>query len=193
MINIKIYLVIIKFIFIFAINIKLFIMKITKHILVALFILLIYFLITTYIKPDNLFFMISVFLIVGFFILNLIIRKSLSFENYFTSNYNLLTSKFNHKKSFEISKGLMFEKVIEVINNSNFRIVDTNKEKFKILAVSSITFKSWGENLYIDFESIGDVTIMNFCSTTLFQVYSWGKNEKNYENLLSEIDNSLII
>jgi hypothetical protein len=138
-------------------------MKNIKHIFTALLILLVYFLIASYIKPDNLVFIVLVFLIAGFFIFNLMIRKSLSFEKYFTSKYNLLTSKFNRKKSFEISKGLMYEKVIEVINNSDFRIVDTDKEKFKLLAVSSVSFKSWG------------------------------KNERNYENLLNEIENSLII
>jgi len=168
-------------------------MKIIKHILVALLILLIPYVINTYVKPSDLFLMILIFLIVGFFLFNLIVRKSLYFENYFTSRYNLFTIKFNHKKSFEITEDLMFEKVIEVLKNSKFKVVDIDKVKFKILAVSSITFTSWGENLYINFESKGDVTIMNFCSTTLFGVYSWGKNEKNYENLLNEIENSLII
>lgn len=168
-------------------------MKIIKYIFVALLIMLISVIIPIYLKPENPFLMILIFIIAGFFIFNLIIRKSLSFKNYFTSNYNFFTSKIRHKKSFEISKELMFEKIIEVISNSDFKLAETDRDKLEILAISNITFKSWGENLYISFEDTGSETIMNFCSTTLFQIYSWGKNKKNYDDLLSEIESSLII
>ena len=133
------------------------------------------------------------FLIVGFFIFNFAIRKSLSSKNYFTNNYNLFTSTVRYEKSFDLSKELMFEKIIEVLNNSDFKLVETSKSKFEILAISKITFKSWGENLYISFETSGNETTMKFCSVTIFQIYSWGKNEKNYTDLLNEIENSIII
>jgi len=168
-------------------------MKTLKHIFIALFILLISVFIPFYLKPNNPYLFITLFLIIGFFIFNFVIRKSLSYKGYFTSNYNLLTSKFMVVKSFEISKNLMFEKTIEVIDHSKFKLVETNKEKLEILAISPITFKSWGENIYIDIESSGNKTIMNFCSTTLFQISSWGKNEKNYIDFLNEFENSLII
>ena len=168
-------------------------MKTFKHILVAVLIMLISVLMTHYLKPNNPIMIVFLFLILGFFIFNLIIRKSLSFKNYFTSPYNLITTKVHYQKSYDIPKDLMFEKIIEVINNSNFKLVETNKEKLEILAISSLTFKSWGENLYISFETNGNKTIMKFCSTTLFQMYSWGKNEKNYDDLLNNIESSLII
>lgn len=168
-------------------------MKTFKHILVAVLIMLISVLMTHYLKPNNPIMIVFLFLILGFFIFNLIIRKSLSFKNYFTSPYNLITTKVRYQKSYDIPKDLMFEKIIEVINNSNFKLVETNKEKLEILAISSLTFKSWGENLYISFETNGNKTIMKFCSTTLFQMYSWGKNEKNYDDLLNNIESSLII
>ncbi len=168
-------------------------MKTFKHILVAVLIMLISVLMTHYLKPNNPIMIVFLFLILGFFIFNLIIRKSLSFKNYFTSPYNLITTKVHYQKSYDIPKDLMFEKIIEVINNSNFKLVETNKEKLEILAISSLTFKSWGENLYISFETNGNKTIMKFCSTTLFQMYSWGKNEKNYDDLINNIESSLII
>ncbi len=164
-----------------------------KHIFVAVLIMLISGLMTYYLQPNNPFMIVLLFLFIGFFIFNLIIRKSLSFKNYFTSPYNLFTTKVRYQKSYEIPKDLMFEKIIEVINNSDFKLVETNKEKLEILAISTITFKSWGENLYINFKTNGNITIMKFCSTTLFQMYSWGKNEKNYDDLLNDIESSLII
>jgi len=168
-------------------------MKNLKHIFIALLIIVISGLSSYYLEPNNPIMMTISFLIIGFFIFNLIIRKTLSFKNYFTSQYNLLTTKFRSEKLYDIPKELMFEKVIEVINNSNFKLVETDKDKFEILAISTITFKSWGENLYISFEAEGNETIMKFCSATLFQIYSWGKNEKNITNLLNEIESSLII
>jgi hypothetical protein len=168
-------------------------MKTLKHISVAFLIMLISGLSPYYLKPNNPIMMTFLFLIVGFFIFNLIIRKSLSFKSYFTSRYNLFTTKVRSEKSYDIPKELMFEKIIEVINHSDFKLVETDENKFEILAISKITFKSWGENLYINFETKGNETIMKFCSSTLFQMYSWGKNEKNYDDLLNEIESSLIV
>ena len=168
-------------------------MKTLKHISVVILIILISGLSAYYLEPNNPFKLIFLFLIAGFFVFNLIIRKSLSFKNYFTSRYNLLTTKVHSKKVYDIPKELLFEKIIEVINNSDFRLIEIDKEKFEILAISTITFISWGENLYISFETKGNETIMRFCSSTLFQIYSWGKNEKNYDDLLNEIENSLIV
>ncbi len=168
-------------------------MKTFKHILVALLIVLISGFITFYSKPDNPVLMVLVFLIIGFFIFNLIVRNYLTFRNYFTSQYNFTTSKVHYQKSYDISIDLMFEKVIEVINNSDFKLIGTNREKLEILAISNMTFKSWGENLYINFETDGPKTTMMFTSTTLFQMYSWGKNEKNFYVLINDIESSLII
>jgi hypothetical protein len=97
------------------------------------------------------------------------------------------------EKSFDISKELMFEKMVEVIKNSEFKIVDMDEENFEILAITSLTWSSWGENLYISFESDGENSKMKFCSSTLFQMYSWGKNEKNYTELMNRIENSFTI
>ncbi len=168
-------------------------MKTFKHILVAVLIMLITGLFAYYLNNNNPIQKVIIFLILSFLILNLIIRKSLSFKSYFTSPYNFLTSKVHYQKTYDIPKDLMFEKIIEVINNSNFKLVETNKENLQILAISKISFKSWGENLYISFEMGENGTILKFCSSTLFQVYSWGKNEKNYEDLLNEIETSLTV
>ncbi len=169
-------------------------MKIIKNIsVVVILILLPSLLIPFHSKHDNLFLWIIIFLIVAFFIFNLIIRKSLSFKNYFTSKFNLFTNKVRYKKTFDLPNDLMYQKVIEVINDSKFKLADTDKEKFEILAISTMSAISWGENLYIDFETKGNETIMHFCSTTFFQMYDWGKNEKNYTVLLNEIESSLTI
>lgn len=161
---------------------------------VALLILIVLpVLLAYYLEPENPIWLTTIFLLVGFFVFNFIIRKSLSFKNYFIHQYNFLITTVRSEKTFDISKDLMFEKIIEVINDSEFKLAEVDKDKFEILAISKITFKSWGENLYISFEAIGNETIMKFCSVTLFQIYSWGKNQKNCDDLLNEIESSLTV
>ena len=134
-----------------------------------------------------------VFFIVGIFILNIALRNSLSFKRYFTSPYNISTAKNSIVKEIDIPKELLFEKMIEVINNSNFKLVQSDENSFEILATTSINLYSWGENIYLSFESKGDKTIMKVFSTTLFQRISWGKNKKNFDELLQQIDDSLTV
>lgn len=131
--------------------------------------------------------------ILAIFIFNILIRKSLSFKSYFTSPLNILTSKTRSEVSFSISRELMFDKIIEVINDSKFKLTKADRHNYEILATSRISWLSWGENIYISFEDKGDETIMRFCSATLFQIYSWGKNKRNYDNLLKEIEDSLTV
>ena len=168
-------------------------MKNIKHILVATLLVAMSIVFSRYVETEDSILVAITFLLLSFFIFNLLIRRSLSFKSYFTSKYNLFTAKFRHEQSFDISKELMFEKMVEIIDTSKFKLVEVDLEKLEILAISPITFTSWGENLYIDFETKGNQTVMNFCSTTFFQIYEWGKNEKNYVYLLDEFESSLTV
>lgn len=129
----------------------------------------------------------------GLFALNILMSKSLLFKNYFTSPYNIFTSKVHSEITFDITRDLMFEKLVEVIKESNFKLIKADETRFEILAFSGITWKSWGENLYISLEEKGDETILKFCSVTIFQMVSWGKNKKNLEQLIQSIDDSLTV
>ena len=172
-------------------------MKQLKHLIAVAAIVLIGVLITKLSDPDNPNYrdivLITALLSLAFLMFNLAVRRSLSFKGYFTSKYNVLTNKVWSEKVFDIPKDLMYEKMIEVIKNSGFKIVDVNANTYEILAISKITFISWGENIYISFEAKGDETIMKFCSSTFLGAYDWGKNEKNYNKLVNEIDLSFTV
>jgi hypothetical protein len=131
--------------------------------------------------------------ILTFFLFNIIIRKNLLFKNYFLSPYNLFTTKSNQELIFPLSRDLMFEKMIEVIKDSKFKLVASDAKKHQIFAVSKISWWSWGENLYIHFKDRGDETVVTLCSVTLFQITSWGKNQKNHQALLDAFEDSLTI
>lgn len=168
-------------------------MKILKHISVVILLIIMSLLYVNYLEPDSPAMITFIIITYSFFAFNFFIRKSLLYKNYFLSKYNLFTTKFRTEKSFDIPKELMFEKIIEVINDSRFKLAEVDKDKLEILAISIITFRSWGENLYINFETKGDKTIIKFSTSTLFQVYSWGKIEKNYDDLVIAIEDSLIV
>lgn len=127
------------------------------------------------------------------FLFSLLVRKNVWFEPYFTSNFNLFTSKVKHQQELDFPKDLLFDKLVEVLQTSGFNIVQTDKNAGKIFATSTLSFSSWGENIYIDLSENNNKTILNFCSACLFQVVSWGKNERNYQTLFEEFEKSLII
>ena len=53
---------------------------------------------------------------------------------------------------------------------------------------------SFGENIYIDLYDEGnEQTRMELVSTNIFQVESWGKNERNCKTFLKQFEKSLII
>lgn len=127
------------------------------------------------------------------FIFNFLMRKNSRFQPYYTSKYNFLTSKYKSSISSDLTKGLMFQKMVEVIDNSNLNLVYADENTNKIFATKGLSWKSWGENIYIDFTEENGKTQMNFTSTTVVGMVSWGKNEKNYNRLLSTYEESLTI
>ncbi len=169
-------------------------MKNFKHLLVILVLVSIpFFYAKLPVEPNNLIWKIIPIVLISLFLFNLLVRKVTWFKPYFTSKFNLFTTKFRMQKEFDIPKELMFQKLIEVIKNSNFKIVNVNEVNNEIFATSPFSLMSWGENLYIDFQEEKENTVMYFCSVTLFQIYSWGKNEQNYNKLVNDIEESLII
>jgi hypothetical protein len=166
-------------------------MKLLKNIIVFIVFVAIIQLSTSNLNDNAM--MWIVLLIIGFFFLNLALRNSLSFKNYFTSPYNISTAKNSIVKEIDIPKELLFKKMKEVINDSNFKLVQADEKSFEILATTSLNLYSWGENMYLTFESKGDKTMMKIISTTLFQRISWGKNKQNFDDLLQQIDDSLTV
>jgi hypothetical protein len=115
-------------------------------------------------------------------------------RSYFTSKYNILTSKSHYEKDYDFSTDILFHKLIEVLENSGFKIVRTNEQKGEIFATSSISWFSWGENLYIDILQKGADSTMKLTSAGFFQLsYSFGKNEANFNKLISKFEESLTI
>ena len=131
--------------------------------------------------------------VVLLFLFNLAVRRTLLFEPYFKSSFNIFTCKHCQEQIVDVSTGLMFEKLEEVLRDSEFKLVDLNSETMELLVVSKFSMSSWGENIYVSLKEDNDKTIVSFCSVTLFQVCSWGKNENNIAKLMARLEKSFII
>lgn len=133
--------------------------------------------------------------IINIFILsfNLFVRRLIAFKPYFLSRFNIFSAKFNKEFKVEISADLAFDKILEVIADSGFKLIVADKERLEILAISKLGWKSWGENIYFTLKEIDEGTLISFDSAALFQMYTWGKNEENYTVFFGKLEESFTI
>lgn len=135
-----------------------------------------------------------IFLIpIGFLLLNLILRKRLSYKNWFLSPVNILLERNTQTFQSEIGADLLYDKLLEVIEDSQFTLLDTNKNTLSILCGTSANFWTWGENIYIHLDESNEVSNVTFTSVTLFGNTSWNRNQKNFESFVESFETSLTI
>jgi hypothetical protein len=107
---------------------------------------------------------------------------------------NFLLERRKSISKSDISVDLLFEKLLEVVDNSAFKLLDSDKENARILCGTSTNFWTWGENIYIDLvKNEEDSTTIEFVSTTLFGGSSWKRNQNNYESFIESFEASLTI
>ncbi|MBI1183350.1 hypothetical protein GC194_03705 [bacterium] len=164
-----------------------------KHIAVAAFILLATVFITKYSSAENPWLIGFVVFSSLLFVTNILIRNSLAFKGYFTSRYNIFTAKYRKKIVVDLPPDLAFEKIKELLEDSEFKLKASDATSRQLLAVTPISLLSWGENLYFDFYPAGNKTEVEICSAAMFQVYTWGRNERNFNRFISSFENSLTI
>ncbi|MFT6982645.1 MAG: hypothetical protein ACJAUD_001412 [Crocinitomicaceae bacterium] len=158
---------------------------------------LIFFLIyrlSSYLTGETSLSMLVFLLPVGLLLLNVALRKKLRYKNWFLSSVNIFLELKTEQSESEISSDLLFEKLVEVINESEFQLLDSNEKSLNILCGTSANFWTWGENIYICLKHNGDgVVLIQFTSTTLFGNTSWNRNQRNYESFISSFESSLTI
>lgn len=131
---------------------------------------------------------------VGLVFLNFILRKSLRFKTWFLSPANILLERKSYNLKSEIDVDLLFDKLLEVVKASDFRLIDVDKNSKQILCGTSLNFWTWGENVYIRLEEEQDGnTLIHFNSVTLFGNTSWHRNQKNYDSFIASFEASLTI
>jgi len=143
----------------------------------------------------SLYIALTVFLIpIGILSANLILRKKLSYKSWFLSKQNIFLEKEISVFESDISKELLFEKVLEVVKSSSFDFIDLNANSYELLLSTTPNFWTWGENLYIEIEEGADsISKISVTGVTVFGNYSWNRNRSNFQHFHESFQQSLTI
>jgi hypothetical protein len=106
---------------------------------------------------------------------------------------NITLERSFHAIQSEISAELLYEKLLEVAEDAEFKLLDTDKTTLSLLMGTSINFWTWGENVYIKIEPTQNGSVINFTSVTLFGNTSWKRNDKNFDSFIQDFESSLTI
>ena len=143
---------------------------------------------------DNIWLSLLVFSIpVALLVTGVLLRKRLKNSKWFLSPLNLSLERVVRKTRSEISADLLYEKLLEVIADSEFKLFDADQKERRILIGTTANFWTWGENIYIQLEPEGSETVINVSSVTVFGNSSWKRNESNFHSLIQSFESSLTI
>lgn len=126
-------------------------------------------------------------------ITSLIFRKKLFFKSWALSKNNFLLSKKEITFQSDIPPELLFDKLIEVIKKSKFKLADSDPKTFQLLAITPPNLLTWGENIYMDlYEDETKLSIVKFTSVTVFG-FGWNRNKRNFDTFSQLFEESLTI
>ncbi len=131
---------------------------------------------------------------IGILVTSFILRRQMRFKKWFLSPMNVFFEQKTNNYKSDIPSDLLLNKLTEMLEESDFKVFDTNEQELNILCGTSPNFWTWGENIYIQIDSkTPDESVISFTSVTLFGNTSWGRNQKNYELFISSFEDSLTI
>ncbi len=148
----------------------------------------------TFYLTGNAWLSLLIFLIpISLLIVSFLFRKSLTYSNWFLSPANISLERSYHSIQSEISSFLLYEKLLEIAEDSQFTLLDTDKTTLRILMGTSINYWTWGENVYIKIDPTQNGSVINFTSVTLYGNTSWKRNDKNFDSFIQAFESSLTI
>lgn len=131
---------------------------------------------------------------IGLLILNLALRKKIRYKSWFTSSIQFIIEKELKSEESDIPIELLYEKLLEVVNESEFKLLDKDDKNYRLLLGTSVNFWTWGENIYIDLiQTKDDSTKVEMTFVTLFGNTSWNRNHQHYSSFMSSFEASLTI
>lgn len=127
-------------------------------------------------------------------LLNFILRKSLYYKSWFLSTMNFLLAKKTKVFTSEIPQELLFKKLLSVVEESEFKLLDSDSETKEILVATGVNFLTWGENIYVEFKQVKEELVeVKVTSVTIFGSHSFNRNEGNYQSFYNAFEESLTI
>jgi hypothetical protein len=130
---------------------------------------------------------------ISLLVMSFLYRKSLNYSKWFLSPMNVLIDRTSHSTISDISTDLLYEKLLEVANDTHFTLLDKDNSTLRILMGTTVNFWTWGENIYIQLEPSHTETVIHFTSVTLFGNTSWKRNDKHFESFIESFESSLTI
>jgi hypothetical protein len=170
-------------------------MKYGKHLLAILFIVIIGIAPTYLLKYEGGFNYLLAFglVILAYQAVSFIFRSNLNWKDFYTSKFNILTAKQTEYLNFEIDQETLFEKAKEMLAENGYKKLIVDNDRHLILVKEPISFKSWGENIYVTLIDQGNGNSQLIYESVAFQVYTWGKNEDNGKKFLQNMEDSFTI
>jgi len=111
---------------------------------------------------------------------------------FISSKFNVFTTKYRRNLVVDLPQDIAYGKFVEVIENSDLVLDESNDTTFTIFAYKETGWISNGENMYIHFEKAGDATRMVFLSVS-FKAFEDETNHRNLIDLIDQFENSLTI
>lgn len=91
-------------------------------------------------------------------------------------------------KIFNYNYDILFDKCKEVLKELDIRIDSIDKKEGLIEASTASSILSWGEEISIKFQQVGNKQIKILVkSVSSAQLIDWGKNSKNEESILNKL------
>ena len=109
-----------------------------------------------------------------------------------SSKYNIFTSQYKRKLIVNLPPEIAYGKFIEVIENSNLVLEESNDDLLEIFVYKKSSWLSNGENMYINFEKADDSTRMVVLLVS-FKLFDEESSHKALTDLIDQFENSLII
>jgi hypothetical protein len=102
---------------------------------------------------------------------------------------NTFYNKFKTVKKISGTSPKIMSMIKEALNNSGFKNVGFNNEESRFYAQSKFSMSSWSEYIEVKINNSQkdtEITFKSICAHP-FQVFDWGKNERNYMKFEKEL------
>ena len=130
---------------------------------------------------------------IALLLFNFTLRKKLRYKDWFLSPWNFLLDKESFELKSDLPINLIVPKIEEVISQSKYKLLDSQESKSIFLLGTSISFWTWGENIYLEIKEENEGCSVELTSVTIFGSFSWGKNDKNFATFSEVFEQSLTI
>lgn len=131
-------------------------------------------------------------LIFTILISSLILRRKLFFKSFVLNDKNFLFAKSEITITLQIQDVFLFDKLLEVVKDSTFYPIDSERNHLQLLVTTNPNFISWNDTMYIEIiNRKNQISEIKLTSASLFG-YRWKTNKKNFYKFYQLLKESLI-